>query len=274
MLIVIMKYLIHFLLQPPSLLDDNGHGLSSLTDNGATPSFDNDDGEMDQTSDDETVASHETWTRQETLFLIQEMHVFITEQNELPQSVQELNRRIRLGKGKQKTLFTEIAKKLTNMFKVTFTFKQVSRKWQSLVDGFKQAIDNNNKTGRGRSKFGYLDEMNQLIGDKADVKFAVTATASTVNVHRPELVGPSADADLEASTSVHTSTDELAPDKTQNLERPRKKRRRTNDEMDSFLECFKQSEEAATKRELDLLDELKNLRTTISTKLDKLIDKM
>ena len=54
------------------------------------------------------------------------------------------------------------------------------------MDGIKKAIDSNSQTGRGCSKFSFLKEMTELSGDRHDVNFVVTGTATSVQVHRPE----------------------------------------------------------------------------------------
>ena len=85
-------------------------------------------------------------------------------------------------------IFTEIAQKLTETFQSQFSEKKASRKWQSLTDGLKSAIDNNNETGRGRSRFAFLSEMD-LLGDRPNINFVVTANSSNVTIHRPDDIG-------------------------------------------------------------------------------------
>ena len=77
---------------------------------------------------------------------------------------------------------------IAKSFNVNVTPKQVKRKWQTLMDGFKKAIDNNSETGRCRIKFVFLNEMTALLGDRPDINFVVTGMATSVQVHRPEAI--------------------------------------------------------------------------------------
>lgn len=76
------------------------------------------------------------------------MRDFLGDEEHLPSSVAELNVRVRRSKGHQKTQFTNIVRKLTETFSSEFPVKQVIRKWQSLCDGFKLAIDNHDWQGQ------------------------------------------------------------------------------------------------------------------------------
>jgi hypothetical protein len=128
---------------------------------------------------------HETWTKHEALFLIDAMRRFITDDSDnLPKSLSELEAKVRSGRGKQKSMWAEIAARLTEAFKLQFDPKRVSRKWQTLFDGFKKCSDNNNSTGRSTCKFAFMTEMTDLLGDRHDINFVATATAAGVKVHR------------------------------------------------------------------------------------------
>ena len=78
-----------------------------------------------------------------------------------------MEKRIRNGKGKKKNLWKDFAKVVSSKFDRVFDFKQVARKWQTLVDGFKKALDNNKSTGP--SKFAWFDEMKDLISGWQDI---------------------------------------------------------------------------------------------------------
>ena len=92
---------------------------------------------------------------------------------------------------------------MSEAFKMEFSVKQVTRKWQTLIDGFKAAIDNNNSTGKGRSRFQFLEEMNALLGDRDDINFLVTIDSQSVLVHRLHTSTP------ESSTASTSSTSDL-----------------------------------------------------------------
>ena len=60
------------------------------------------------------------------------------------------------------------------------------RKWQTLFEGYKKALQNNNSTGRGPSRFQWFTEMDCLFSSRCDINPIVTGTQSGVTVHRPE----------------------------------------------------------------------------------------
>lgn len=110
--------------------------------------------------------------------------------NELPQSLQELNTRIKRGKGAKKKLWEEMASRLTAKCGLVFSPAKVARKWQTLVDGYKGVKDNNNSTGRGVVRFKFFDQMDSLLGGQHDIEFPVVGdNEGGLNVCRPEVLG-------------------------------------------------------------------------------------
>ena len=111
------------------------------------------------------------------------------EGSSLPTSMQQLQERIRTGRGKKKFLWGAVAGKLTEEFGQYFDAGKVARKWQTLIDGFKHAKDNNTSTGKAPMRYQFYTQMEELLGGRHDINFPVTATAAGVTVHRPEEVG-------------------------------------------------------------------------------------
>ena len=128
----------------------------------------------------------EAFSRDEILYLIDKMREYATEDAELPRSIQKLESRISRGRGQKKQMWREVTTDLTSAFKLEFDPAKVSRKWQTLVDGYKCAEDNNKLTGKGPSKFQYMTEMSDLIGDRHDIHIPVTGSARGVIIHRSE----------------------------------------------------------------------------------------
>jgi len=84
-------------------------------------------------------------------------HTDPNDMNDTPKSIAELDRKVRLGRGRKKALWTEISEQLSVKFGKLFSAKHVGRKWQTLVDGYKKAVqNNNNNTGRAPSRFARL----------------------------------------------------------------------------------------------------------------------
>ena len=61
----------------------------------------------------------------------------------------------------------------------------MSRKWTTLEDAYKKAIDSDGLTGKAPTKFQFIQEMGELIGGHHDVDFPVIGTAKGVIVTRP-----------------------------------------------------------------------------------------
>ena len=231
---------------------------------------------------------HETWTRDETLFLISQMRSYIELTNEAPSTLAQLEARIRVGRGKGKVMWEDISENIEKSFNVNITSKRVKRKWQTLMDGFKKTIDNNSQTGRGCSKFSYLKEMTELLGDRHDVNFVVTATATSVKVHRPEsLTTESTEDDTDVSMLSDTTKESDQAEGTQQAEgtrqscpdamRPKRKRKRSDTQTTSeqpLLEYFQASDAKNAEREERMLKEMKDFNSSFKDMFAKMIDKM
>nr|XP_055035588.1 uncharacterized protein LOC129423372 [Misgurnus anguillicaudatus] len=143
-------------------------------------------------ADENTTAElpqNQGFTRDQTLFLIDLMRQHLMkDDNELPRNLAELNSRIKMSRGKKRSFWQEIAVKLTSQFNQNFDVDKVSRKWTTLEDGYKKAVDNNASTGKGPTKFQFLKEMLELIGGHHDVDFPVIGTAKGFTVRRPEAI--------------------------------------------------------------------------------------
>lgn len=110
---------------------------------------------------------------------------------ELPQSLQELNKKIKKGKGAKKKLWEEIASKLNDKFNISFCPGKVAHKWQTLVDGYKPVKDNNRSTGRGTIRFKFYDQMDSLLGGQHDIVFfpIIGDNVEGLVICRPEVLG-------------------------------------------------------------------------------------
>lgn len=63
----------------------------------------------------------------------------------------------------------------------------MSRKWTTLKDGYKKAIDSNASTGKAPTKVQFLKEMGELRGNH-DVDFPIIGTAKRVIVRCPKVI--------------------------------------------------------------------------------------
>jgi hypothetical protein len=104
------------------------------------------------------------WLRAETLFVIDCVRKYLDSTTGPPASIRELEDRLALKRGQKKKLWQNIAIQLAHEFSIWFLPEKVRRKWAGLVESYKNIIDNNNKTGRSRMKFEFVDEMHALLG--------------------------------------------------------------------------------------------------------------
>ena len=83
----------------------------------------------------------------------------------IPRSIEEHECLISRGSGQRKQMWRDVAPDLTNAFRLEFDRANVSRKWQTLVDGHKRAEHYNKLTSeKGQSNFS-MTEMSDLIAD-------------------------------------------------------------------------------------------------------------
>ncbi|KAF1389920.1 hypothetical protein PFLUV_G00052580 [Perca fluviatilis] len=151
------------------------------------------------------MRKHDVFTKEHTLFILDLMRLHQEREGEgLPKSMKDLNSRLKLGRRNKKDLWADMAAKLTEQLKETFCPDKVSRKWCTLVQGYKKVKDNNASTGKGPMHFQFFPEMDDLLGAQHDVVFPVVGTTEGLDVRRQEAVVRSETA--TASTSVATTS--------------------------------------------------------------------
>ena len=128
---------------------------------------------------------HERFDRKQTLFLIELMREEIQKEEEgSPHTIAELEKRMKLGKGRKKLMWKKITERLTAEFRFEFSWEKVARKWNTLLDAYKTCVSHNKGTGNATTKFEFHKEIQSLLGERHDINFPVTASASGVVIHR------------------------------------------------------------------------------------------
>lgn len=182
------------------------------------------------TSDTNSIPKNDRFERKHTLFLISLMEAEIRKNEDgLPKSIADLEKRMRLGKGKKKAMWQNLADKMTEQFSEIFTFERVARKWGVQVDAFKNCNLKNRTTGNGTTRFEFFNEMHELIGDRHDINFPCTAAPG----RKPVLTEQ---AGQDGCTTPKSSR------RSENEGRPLIKRRRT-DQMEIMREIIQESDE-------------------------------
>ena len=147
-------------------------------------------------------------------------------------------------------MWTDVAQQLGIKFDKTFDVKHVVQKWQTLLDGYKKALGNNDSTGRGVTKFAWYQSIDELIGSRHDIQFVVTGTQDGVAVHRPD----------EVDVSVHTEDSEAGESAPASVEKEKAKRlyckRKVDSDFEDVLKFMRESDERHTESESKLLSSL------------------
>lgn len=139
------------------------------------------DEEMPEGGATEAIPRNESFTRDQTLFLIDLMRQKLVEDgNELPKTLKELNTKVKMGKGSKKMMWKEMAGKLSEHFKESFDPDKVARK-----EAYKKIKDNNRTTGKGAMRSQFYNEMEELLGGHHDIDYPVVGTAAGLEIRRP-----------------------------------------------------------------------------------------
>lgn len=126
----------------------------------------------------ETVTANESFTKEQTLFLIDFMRQHIERKGKgLPKTLEELIACLKSARGTKKDLWKDAANKLTGHFMLAFCPERVARKWNTLVDAFKKIKDNNKTTVKGPVRFQFYSEMEALLGGQLDAVNPVDSTS-------------------------------------------------------------------------------------------------
>ena len=128
-----------------------------------------------------TKRKFEQITYEQTNYLIDKMKVFLTEEEELPNNLQQLQLRIKRSKDNKRNVFFEITEDINMTFETSFGLERITRKWGTLVDTYKKIKDNATQTGESGpdyyGKFRHYKEMDDLIGTHHDITPLVLGTA-------------------------------------------------------------------------------------------------
>ncbi|XP_062398358.1 uncharacterized protein LOC134088417 [Sardina pilchardus] len=106
---------------------------------------------------------NESFTRSQTVFLIDLMrHHIFNEGEGLPKTLHELNTRLKSAKGRKKLLWEDAAEQLSSHFTESFLPRKVSRKWNTLLDGYTRARYSMRNMGKD-TRFQFYSEMDALL---------------------------------------------------------------------------------------------------------------
>lgn len=159
-------------------------------------------------------------------------------------------------------------------------------------------------TGKGRSRFIYCAEMNDLLGCRDDINFVVTANSTAVTVYRPESVTPTpsestvgateddnvSDTEWAATGTTKTVTNTKGKATTSRASvpistptsrtkcikptRPVSQRKRRRDGDDAVLEYLRQNGEKVEARETEILNEMKHFHKCFTDAMTKIADRL
>lgn len=81
-----------------------------------------------------------------------------------------------------KKLWEILAQELNKMLSTNVTAGHTENRWRVLERAYKKHVDNQNKTGRGRQYFEYVEEMEQIFKGKKNVNPVVLLSSESVEV--------------------------------------------------------------------------------------------
>ncbi|XP_041934218.1 zinc finger and BTB domain-containing protein 11-like isoform X1 [Alosa sapidissima] len=137
------------------------------------------------------LPANEAFTKQQTLYLIALVRQHIEADGEgRPRSLTELSGRLKKGKKSKKALWEEMASKLSSHFQQLFLPEKVSRKWTTLVEGYKKVKDSIAATGKGPVRFQFYAEMDEILEDQHDAVSPVVGMCQGLEERRPDAVIP------------------------------------------------------------------------------------
>ena len=156
---------------------------------------------------------------------------------------------LKKGKLTKKQLFERVAHHFNTKSKVIVSGEQCLRKWNKLVQKYKEVEDNNKQTGRANKDWKYMECM----GDSPNVNPAYTFDTSSSSP------SPSA-CSLETTNDDNedvTSDDEQNKDVKKPVTRKRKRKSNSSaSEMLSFLKDYSEKREKAEEKKVELLREM------------------
>lgn len=165
---------------------------------------------------------------------------------------------LKKGKLTKKQLFERVAHHFNTKSKVIVSGEQCLRKWNKLVQKYKEVEDNNKRTGRANKDWKYMDSMAECMGDSPNVNPAYTFDTSSSSP------SPSA-CSLETTNDDNedvTSDDEQNKDVKKPVTRKRKRKSNSSaSEMLSFLKDYSEKREKDEEKKVELLRKMHEEKT-------------
>ncbi|KAG5281498.1 hypothetical protein AALO_G00072920 [Alosa alosa] len=246
------------------------------------PTFGQSDPPVPTFNQSESLLSLETkksFTRDQTLFLIDLMRQHIENKGGGPPRTFKELKRLTAIKGSKQQLWKDAAEKLSVHFRKYFCPRRVSRRWTTLVDGYTKVRENMRTRGLHSTCFHFYSEMDALLVEEEF--FPVVMSRKRREAVRPVLQGRRSR--VRAFTDT---TDDPSPPGTPTP--PSYKRRRQEDELLHFLreaekatqrrhnetlthlKFLREAEKATQRRHNETLTHLKSIQSLMSKLLDKL----
>ena len=164
------------------------------------------------------------WTRQATLVLIEEY--------------KKNAHKFRDIKVKKKNIWEDIASVLKEQG-YYMTGKQVEGRWKTITASYRQVVDNNNTSGKGRRTCAFFDELSEVYGYRPNVRPRVLYD----NNRRQ--------CDPQAEPQPSTSSEPAACSKqpsTDSTSQPSRKKQKSS-KKDTYLDWLKEEAEVSRKEE-------------------------
>lgn len=202
-------------------------------------------GQTASTLSEECGSSFESWTRPQTLLLI-ELYSGNNEKFQNPLV-------------KKKALWEEITKSL-NSRGYNYTTKQVEGRWKTLTAAYRRVKDNNNSTGRGKKTLEFEQELDEIFAERHDTKPTFVISSSS----------PSASSSSSA-TEVAELSDSGEPSEKVGVGKRKRKSQSASTKVIDFLKDYGEQED---KREKERMEKAERMHGEKMSLFKSLLDVM
>lgn len=223
------------------------------------------------------MEKNESFTREQTLFLIDLMRQLIENQGDgPPKTLKELNRRLRTVRGGKKEMWKDIAEKMGTQFSKWFDPQRVARKWLTLVEAYTRVRENILVKGKDSTRFHFYSEMDALMAQQHDLPFSTSMQQTVLEsrVLKPTLVPRPRRRGVRMRAPTEVDDDDYDDDGDEDylptLEAPVRSPRKRRREEGNLLQFLREAEEASQRRHRETMVQLRAIQSLMTKLIDKL----
>lgn len=215
------------------------------------------------------MEENESFTRDQTLFLIDLMRQLIENEGDgPPKTLKELNRRLKAFRGGKKELWKDTAEKMAAHFRKCFNPQRVARKWLTLIEAYTRVRENILVKGTDSTRFHFYSEMDALMAEQHNLPLSTGVPRAG---QRSRMLKPMSVSRLcRRRVRVRAPANDEDEDYSLGLETPMRSPRKRRREEDDLLQFLREAEEANQRRHRETMVQLKSIQSLLTKLIDKL----